>query len=95
VVCNAYAISVSELTSPNTTRGETIATEPKMLAIYLIKSNTFYSGSHIAALFGYQKSCNTNNAVDWVQAKVLTDHQFKRFLNKIEAILPLIFNIHK
>lgn len=95
VVCNAYGISVAELTAPNDTRNPTLATEPKMLAIYLIKSNTFYSGTHIANVFGYTKSTNTNNAVEWIETKVSTDPGFKRFLAKIEAILPLIFKIHK
>jgi hypothetical protein len=96
VVCNEYKISVDDLTKPNPAGQGHINpfSEPKMVAMYLIRINTFFTVARIASMLGYSKTFSTSVADNW-EAKAFNDELFKRRLAKIEAILPEIFKIHK
>lgn len=96
VVCNEYQISVDDLTKPNPSPGQPNPfNEPKMVAMHLIRKNTFFTVSRIGPSLGYSKTFSTMVADNWVEAKAFNDETFKRRMAKIEAILPEIFKIHK
>jgi chromosomal replication initiation ATPase DnaA len=97
VVCNEYKISVDDLTKPNPGgHGHPNKfSEPKMVAMHLIRLHTFFTVAKIAPSLGYSKTFSVSVAANWVEAKAFNDETFKRRMAKIEAILPEIFKIHK
>lgn len=95
VVCNEYHISVDDLSKPSPPSRQNDHQEPKLVAIYLLKKHTFYTMSRMAPIVGYAPTFNRQYAQDWVDSRMVTNDEFKRRVNKLEAILPQIFNIHK
>jgi chromosomal replication initiation ATPase DnaA len=96
VVCNEYKISVDDLTKPNPMPKQTNQfSEPKMVAMHLIRKHTFFTVARIAPALGYSKTFSVSVAASWAEAKAFNDETFKRRMAKIEAILPEIFKIHK
>jgi chromosomal replication initiation ATPase DnaA len=96
IVANEYNISVDDLTSPNPRpRRPNMFIEPKMMAMYLIRKNTFFSISRVGPMFGYGRTFATSTLNDYIHDKMLHDETFKSRTAKIMAILPEIFNIHK
>lgn len=96
VVCNEYKISVDDLTKPNPhPKQPNPFNEPKMVAMHMIRKNTFSTMARIGPLFGYSTAFATAFVENWIEAKMYNDETFKRRLAKLEAILPEIFKIHK
>jgi chromosomal replication initiation ATPase DnaA len=96
VVCNEYKISVDDLTKPNPYPGKPNPhLEAKMVAMYLVRKNTFFGMTRIGPTFGYSGTVTMGHVENYVDAKAYNDKDFRKRMDKLRAILPQIFNIHK
>jgi chromosomal replication initiation ATPase DnaA len=96
VVCNEYKISVADLTRPNPLPGRPNPfIEPKMVAMRLIRKNTFFAMTRIGPALGYSKTFSIYFADNWVDSKAINNETFKTRVAKIEAILHELFKTHK
>ena len=96
VVCNEYKISVDDLTKPNPSPGKPNPhLEAKMVAMYLVRKNTFFGMTRIGPAFGYSGTTTMGHVENYVEAKAFNDKDFRNRMDKLRAILPKIFNIHK
>jgi chromosomal replication initiation ATPase DnaA len=96
VVCNEYRISVDDLTKPNPSPGKPNPnTEAKMVVMYLVRKETFFTMSRIGPTFGYSGTTTMGHVENYIEAKTYNDRDFRIRMDKIKAILPKIFNIHK
>lgn len=96
VVCNEYKISVDDLTKPNQRPGKPSPHfEAKMVAMYLVRKNTFFTMTRIGPAFGYTDTVSMGYVENFIEAKLYNDRDFNKRMDKLRAILPQIFNIHK
>jgi chromosomal replication initiation ATPase DnaA len=95
VVSNEYKITIEELTKPCAKGVPSSLQEPKLVAMRLLRKNTFFAIPRIAPVLGYSSAFSMSYADNILDAKLFNDEVFRRRMAKLEAILPQIFNIHK
>jgi chromosomal replication initiation ATPase DnaA len=91
VVCNEYKIAVKDLVDPNLTKQKSVFSEPKYVAIYLVRNNTNYTMLRIGQMFGFSQAGSFTHVFRWIAEQCFTDPVFKKRLEKLEAILPTVY----
>lgn len=95
VVSNEYGIDVCKLTFGGLKRRRNYLTEPKYVVMHILKTHTSYSMRFIGSIMGYSKTVSALEIGGWVNQRIEQDEVFKRRLDKILAILPQLYKIHK
>jgi chromosomal replication initiation ATPase DnaA len=95
VISNEYDVTVCGLTCAGLKHRRSPITEPKYIAMYIMRAQTTYSMRFIGSIMGYSKTISTSEVSDWVERRIAQDEVFKRRLDKILAILPEIYKLQK